>query len=210
MQNLMQNEIIISSDFKALKGEILGKFDANCVIFFDQNELLIDDARQIIAQSYIAQKEPTLIVIMAKIFRIEAQNALLKILEEPPKNIFFCIVAMSKNLLLETVRSRLIITQKSRNLDRQLSGLNLANLSLEDIANFIDEKLALEKTDKFDKNSLITLIHSIIIEAIKNGIKFSQSELEYLYKLSNLASLNAKSHAILTPLLLIIYEKGNQ
>lgn len=201
----MQNEIIISNDFEAVKNEILTKFSPNCTQFFEQDELLIDEAREIIAQSYIAQKEPFLIVIMAKSYRIEAQNALLKILEEPPKNIFFCIVATSKNLLLETVRSRLMITQKGKNLTHEKCGLNLKNLSLSDITKFIDEKSALEKTDKFDKNSLSMLVNSIIIEAITDGIKFSQKEFEYFCKLSNLTSLNAKSHSVLTPLLLTIY-----
>ena len=43
-----------------------------------------------------------------------AFNALLKTLEEPPKNIKFLIVVPSKNLLLPTIKSRLICEKRNK------------------------------------------------------------------------------------------------
>ena len=49
------------------------------------------------------------ILIKAVNLRIEAQNALLKLLEESPDNIHFIILTTSKYALLDTIRSRVEI-----------------------------------------------------------------------------------------------------
>lgn len=46
------------------------------------------------------------IVCEAERLTVEAQNALLKTLEEPPAHTVFCLLAQSKDNLLETIRSR--------------------------------------------------------------------------------------------------------
>lgn len=203
----MQNKIIVSSDFEAIKNEILSIYDNNYIRLFELDELLVEDAKDIIKECYIAEIKEKLIVIMAKGYRIEAQNALLKVLEEPPRNIFFCIVTTSKNSLLPTVRSRLVIENKLEIIQRNKTGLNLKTLKLNEIIEFIDEKSALERSDKLSKTEFLKLVDDIIYEALVQGIKFSSSELEYFCKLSTLIMLNAKPHTILTPLLLMIYQK---
>ncbi|XPV54940.1 MAG: hypothetical protein ACNI3H_02325 [Halarcobacter ebronensis] len=40
-------------------------------------------------------------------FRSEAQNSLLKVLEEPPKNIVFIIITTPKSTILPTIFSRM-------------------------------------------------------------------------------------------------------
>ncbi|ASM34690.1 DNA polymerase III subunit delta' [Campylobacter sputorum subsp. bubulus] len=203
----MQSEIIISNDFESIKNEILANYDINDIRFFEVDEFLVEDARDIIKESYIAEVSEKLIVIMAKSYRIEAQNALLKILEEPPKNIFFCIVTTSKSLLLPTIKSRLVIKNRLKKIQRSEIGLNLKKLELKEIVEFIDEKSALQRSDKLDKNELLKLFDDILYAAFIQGINFSANELEYFYKLSTLITLNAKPHTILTPLLLMIYKK---
>lgn len=203
----MQNKIIVSSDFDSVKNEILSSYDNNYIRLFELDELLVEDAKDIIKECYIAEVKEKLIVIMAKNYRVEAQNALLKVLEEPPRNIFFSIVVTSKSVLLPTVRSRLVIQNRLKAVQRSKTGLNLKKLELKEITEFIDEKSALERSDKLNKNELLKLIDDIIYEAFVCGIKFSSSELEYFCKLSTLITLNAKPHTVLTPLLLTIYQK---
>ena len=104
----MRSKIVITSDFEALKEEILGLYGVNSVRFFFADDFLLENAKEVAAEAYIAESEPKLLVLGAKNFRVEAQNSLLKIIEEPPKNIFFIIACESKNMLLPTVRSRLV------------------------------------------------------------------------------------------------------
>ncbi|EKI0786693.1 DNA polymerase III subunit delta', partial [Campylobacter jejuni] len=94
------SKIIISEDFLGIKEEMINNFGIKKLRFFmPQNEFLLDDARAVEKESYIAETEEKIIVLMADSYRIEAQNFLLKLLEEPPKNIKFLIVVPSKNLL---------------------------------------------------------------------------------------------------------------
>ena len=56
------------------------------------------------------------IIKQAELMNEAAQNALLKVLEEPPKNVVFILLASSRTLLLETVISRctLLSTEKGK------------------------------------------------------------------------------------------------
>lgn len=204
----MQSKIVITSDFEALKEEILGLYGVNSVRFFFAEDFLLENAKEVAAEAYIAESEPKLLVLGAKNFRVEAQNSLLKIIEEPPKNVFFIIAATSKNMLLPTVRSRLVTENRLIKKQREKTGLNYKRLELKEICAFIDEKSALERSEKLGKNDLKELIAAIALEATAQGVKFSAEELEYFFKAVRLAELNTKTHALLTPILLMIYEKG--
>ena len=204
----MQSKIVITSDFEALKEEILGLYGVNSVRFFFAEDFLLENAKEVAAEAYIAESEPKLLVLGAKNFRVEAQNSLLKIIEEPPKNIFFIIAATSKNMLLPTVRSRLVTENRLIKKQREKTGLNYKRLELKEICAFIDEKSNLERSEKLGKNDLKELIAAIALEATAQGVKFSAEELEYFFKAVRLAELNTKTHALLTPILLMIYEKG--
>jgi len=69
-----------------------------------KNEFQILQAQKAIRESYIADNETKYICLCGDNFRVEAQNALLKVLEEPPKNIIFyyanqptvCIVSLEQ------------------------------------------------------------------------------------------------------------------
>ena len=204
----MRSKIVITSDFEALKEEILGLYGVNSVRFFFAEDFLLENAKEVAAEAYIAESEPKLLVLGAKNFRVEAQNSLLKIIEEPPKNIFFIIAATSKNMLLPTVRSRLVTENRLIKKQREKTGLDYKRLELKEICAFIDEKSALERSEKLGKNDLKELIAAIALEATAQGVKFSAEELEYFFKAVRLAELNTKTHALLTPILLMIYEKG--
>ena len=204
----MQSKIVITSDFEALKEEILGLYGVNSVRFFFAEDFLLENAKEVAAEAYIAENEPKLLVLGAKNFRVEAQNSLLKIIEEPPKNIFFIIACESKNMLLPTVRSRLVTENRLIKKQREKTGLDCKRLELKEICAFIDEKSAFERSEKLGKNDLKELIAAIALEATAQGVKFSADELEYFFKAVRLAELNTKTHALLTPILLMIYEKG--
>ena len=182
----MLNKIVITSDFENLKAKLEAEFGVNNLRFFISDDFLLENAKEVIAEAYIAEKDEKILVIEAKSFRTEAQNALLKIIEEPPRNIKFIIVTQSKNLLLPTIRSRMLIENKLTKKPKMSVELNLKSLSLKE------------------------LVGAIVTKAVDSGYKFSGEEMEYFFSLIKLADLNAKSHAILTPLLLTIFEKGRR
>jgi len=75
----------------------------------DRKQFSIKVIRQIKREAYIVPNEAdakVYIFLEAHLMTIEAQNALLKILEEPPAYICFILECTSKNILLPTVLSR--------------------------------------------------------------------------------------------------------
>ena len=76
----------------------------------DKTQIGVDNVReQVIAEAYIRPRNARrkiFIIEQGDILSIEAQNALLKILEEPPEYVTFIICVTSKEMLLPTVLSR--------------------------------------------------------------------------------------------------------
>ena len=202
----MQNKIIISSDFESIKDE----FDGKNVRIFEYENMLLEDAKGVIAEAYIAEYEQKNIVIMAKKLGAEVQNSLLKILEEPPKNIVFTLIVPSKNTLLPTVRSRLMLEVRSRAKGRCEHGLDLWRIDLKSLGEFVKTQRELKENGKLSALELSKLVSDIICDALDSGFVFSADELEYFKKLSYISALNTAPEYVLTPLLLLLMKKSKR
>lgn len=75
-----------------------------------RNSLSIDDVRELIRSSIQAPVSAPVrtFVIQAHQIAIEAQHALLKLLEEPPRRVQFYVILPKTALILPTLRSRLM------------------------------------------------------------------------------------------------------
>ena len=175
----MLNKIVVTSDFESLKAKLESEFGINNLRFYVSDDFLLENAKEVIAEAYIAEKDEKILVIQANSFRTEAQNALLKIIEEPPRNIKFIIVTQSKNLLLPTIRSRMLIENNLTKKPKITLDLNLKSLSLKELTSFIDQKIADEQAQKFGKNELKELVSVIVTKAVDSGYKFSGEEMDY-------------------------------
>ncbi len=72
-------------------------------------QIKIDDVREIISRAHIKPSEAeykVFIIENAQMMNTAAQNALLQIFEEPPKNTLFFLLSTDRNLLLKTLLSR--------------------------------------------------------------------------------------------------------
>ena len=202
----MQNKIIISSDFESIKAE----FDGKNVRIFEYENMLLEDAKVVIAEAYIAEYEQKNIVIMAKKLGAEVQNSLLKILEEPPKNIVFTLIVPSKNTLLPTVRSRLMLEVRSKAKGRCEHGLDLWRIDLKSLGEFVKTQKELKENGKLSALDLSKLVGDIICDVLDSGFVFSTDELEYFKKLSYISALNTAPEYVLTPLLLLLMKKSKR
>lgn len=198
------NKIIICRDFELIKSNLINKFGRNNLRIFEKSEILLEDTNAAKDEAYIAEKNQKIIVLIGHKFRVEAQNSLLLILENTPKNIKFILVSDNKNTFLSTIRSRLVIENHFIKEILPKTGLNLRNLSLNDINNFLNKQIKLEKEGVLDRVGLKNLLHAIVKECFEQGIKFNQNELNHINKLMILINLNTKARAVLTPLLLMI------
>ncbi len=90
----------------------------------DEPSISINQARTLRSLLNLHQvKGKTLVVIIenAEKLTTEAQNALLKQLEEPADNIYFLLSTHNKNSLLRTVVSRLVLVEINRVADEELT-----------------------------------------------------------------------------------------
>jgi len=196
------SHILICKNVEKAKESLQEEYAKERHLFFIKDEFLIDDAKEVIKEAYIAESANKYLILIAKGYRIEAQNALLKILEEPPRHIVFIVVAPSKTAFLPTIRSRLL--QKELVVEQEVmhSGLNLSKLDLGDIYPFI------QKHQSAEKGFLKELVQSIVYEAIhEHHLRFSEKELEHFQKLLYLVELNTRAQTILTSLLLSIMQR---
>lgn len=198
-----RSKIIISDDFEALRNQMLSEFGVNSLRFIPKNptnEFLIEDAKAVEKESYIAEANEKIIILMANSFRNEAQNFLLKLLEEPPHNIKFLLVAPSKNLLLPTIKSRLLCEKHKTQKQKKDVKLDLKKLDLKALFDFV------RTNENLDKNELMDTIAALAEQSIRLK-DFNAKELEFFYEMYELARLNSKSGVLLASLLLNFYTK---
>ena len=167
----------------------------------EKDEFQIEQANKTLKEAYIASNETKYLFLCGATFRVEAQNALLKILEEPPKNIVFILLVSSKNSLLPTIYSRLPYKNLKKVVEKDDIELNIKKLDLKDIYTFI------KNSQKITKDEAINIVETILIKANKENVKLKQKELDIFFKSIKLLELNSKPTTVLTYLLLSILEK---
>lgn len=167
----------------------------------EKDEFQIEQANKTLKEAYIASNETKYLFLCGATFRVEAQNALLKILEEPPKNIVFILLVSSKNSLLPTIYSRLPYKNLKKVVEKDDIELNIKKLDLKDIYTFV------KNNQKITKDEAINIVETILIKANKENIKLNQKELDIFFKSIKLLELNSKPTTVLTYLLLSILEK---
>jgi DNA polymerase III delta prime subunit len=102
----------------------------------------IDDARELSLQSSSlpVENDERVFVLVVKAIALEAQNALLKLLEEPPKRVAFIIVAPQTIDLLATLRSRIAIESRMLPLQRTDTFVQFKNATVGERLQLIAEK----------------------------------------------------------------------
>ena len=118
------------------------------------------DAKLAIEKAYMASNEPTVILLADKAFSPLVQNKLLKIIEEPPQNKIFILVTESKSTVLDTIKSRLPITMLDEKNDEEALGLDVKQLSLSSVYDFVQEH------KRTDVKAMTLLVERIVKEAI--------------------------------------------
>jgi DNA polymerase-3 subunit delta' len=200
----MTSKIVSCEDLEFARESVYESIESKLKKRFYLDDFKVDDAKEVIKEAYIAESQTKYIFISAYSFNIYAQNSLLKLLEEPPRNIVFILIVRTKSVLLPTIRSRLPLEiLKVKKSEFEL-GIDLKYMDFNDIFNFLKEH-------KFEKKDDLKRIVSAIIKSAmtKLKIEFLESELEMFDKMLILSDLNSRSQNILAYLLLLIYRKKN-
>lgn len=171
-------------------------FDSNnhtdlYVIDYENQSIKIDEIRtlteKVIEKPIISEKK-VYIINNAETMTPEAQNCLLKTLEEPPEFVVIILVSSNDNLILNTIKSR-CMTLKFNNIDDDL------------IKKYIEENLEYGELS----DTLLSYINGSIGKAIKlKDVKDKYTEIEnYLKKVTSLDIVDFLYYGK------IIYDKEN-
>lgn len=176
----------------------------NCRLFCAE-ELNIEISRTIIDESYIASEKIKIILIAANSFNLYAQNALLKVLEEPPSGVVFILYARMKSLLLPTIRSRLPILNHIAKQKLPHFALDIHTLNLENIYLFLKEK-----QKEINSTTLKVEIQSLYLDALKSGLYLNTQEIKIFEQALIWEKQHEKPQNTLLVLLLLILRKKKQ
>jgi DNA polymerase-3 subunit delta' len=187
-----------------IKSYIAENYQKTNLKIFAPDDFLLENAKEVVREAYIAENEQKIIAMISKSFNIYAQNSLLKILEEPPRNISFVLCAPSRMIFLPTVRSRLTIKMLKADVEPRKSGLDFKKMGINEIYSFVKQKKYMEKEE------LKSLIQGIMSEICEQDIKLNAHELGLFEKMLHLAELNSSSANLLLCALLAIYNRKNR
>ena len=207
MNYIDYSSILIVNDVEATLSELLPNYPIHSTRVIkneEKEEFLLIQATLAIKEAYIATSEKKYIFLCGSTFRKEAQNSLLKILEEPPKNVVFIIITNSKSSLLPTIYSRLPYKYLKKSILKAESLLDINKLDLKDIYNFLKDN------QKISKNEAKDIVETILIKVNNQKIKLSRNQLEFFSKAIKLLELNSRPINVLTTLLLSLANQKNK
>ena len=166
-----------------------------------KNDFLIAHSKLAIKEAYIAVNRVKYILLCGDRFQIEAQNSLLKVLEEPPLNIIFILITTSKTAILPTILSRMPHKYLKTKISIKKCNLNLNHLSLQEVYTFLKENQRINKVDAKE------LIESIMYKVQEDKRRLTSKELESFNTAIKLCHLNSRPINIITTLLLNLIHK---
>jgi len=193
----VQSHIYITENVDEYAQQLKEKVKPNRCVSYIRDDFFIDDAKAVIAEAYISEEREKYLILGAKSFNAVSQNSLLKIIEEPPKNIVFILIAPSKSLLLPTIRSRLpmiSVQQRDRIVPLEIS---LARLDIQTLFSFV------KAHEQLKRHELHRLIERIYHHAcINEAMTLNQEQLDAFDLAYRLTPLNGRSQSILVMLLM--------
>lgn len=177
-------KIILTDDLDKTAQEI----DAYKKIVKD--EINLGDLEEIKNIAYLTHSKKITVLLCAAKYPVITQNALLKILEEPPPNVDFILIAKSKYALLDTVRSRLPIEKKYYKTQKQTEKIN----------KITNEKILELLQKEMEKEEIIELFQSFLDKDLdEENLKIITDAIKMLH-------LNIDTQAVLACVLLNLKE----
>ncbi len=197
---MFENErggILITPEMEERAREIEeSRHPLRCVTFM-RDDFKIEDAKEVISEAYRSEENTKTLILGAKSFTIPAQNALLKILEEPPRNIVFILLAPNKSTFLPTVRSRLNLKQEHHERFYESLPITLKNLDLSGLFTFVKQH------DRLKKHEAKGLIEQLMYQAIHvEKLSLTTAQLEGFEKALRLIELNSRLQSVLVMVLM--------
>ncbi len=192
-----RGHILISTQIELEFQKLKNALKPNRVVGFIKDKFLLEDAKAVVAEAYISESSTKYIVLGAEEFHPVSQNSLLKLLEEPPRNIEFIIITPTKSNLLPTVRSRLPILKGETSKNIASFDLSLAKIDYAQIFAFLKEHASIKRVEA--KLLVEALFHRA---TVVDMLILSSTQLENFDKAYRLLELNSRPQSVFAMLLM--------
>lgn len=194
------SELIIDTDIDSQQQKIKS---SNKELFFVERivegEFLIEDAMFAIEKAHISSVGVKCIILGAQKFSVIAQNKLLKVIEEPPKDVIFKLIAPTKTTILPTILSRLPV--RVENAHKESFSCEIKTFGLEYIHNLLQQSKGVKPFEAKE------MIESISKEAFKSkDFKFKQKDYDVLADCIKLLDVGSPTIFVLNTALLSLLE----
>ena len=190
--NQTKGHILISTDVEAEATRLESELKPFRTVKFVEESFKIEHAKAVLAEAYISESQTKYIVLGAEEFTAVAQNSLLKLLEEPPRNIEFIIISPTKSNLLPTVRSRLPILKINTTHEMQEINLNLSRIDYAQVFGFLKENARIKKIEAKE------LLEALFYRAtVTDMLILTPTQLENFDKAYRLLELNSRPQSVL-------------
>ncbi len=199
-----KSHILIAQNIEQSCEEYQESLKPSRVVTFMRDDFKVEDARAVIAEAYISEDKTKYIILAALSFNAISQNALLKVLEEPPKNIEFILIAPSKSIFLPTIRSRLPLIKKASQKVIQEVSVRLKQFDLTQLFDFIKAHECLKKHEA--KQLIERLYHQ---GSVNESMTYNKAQLDAFDRAFRLIELNSRVGTVLTMLLMTFLPKRN-
>ncbi len=193
------SQILVTKLTPELKKQIQHELSEFEIFWFQKEKILLDDVKIISDEVFISTGSEKYIIIETNEIATITQNALLKMFEEPPSNVYFLIIVPSKSILLSTIRSRFPIFElKNREeFNSPVPIPKLENFRLQDLKAFLKD------ISKINHEVAIKIIEEIFLQN-KQNFHFQSDDFKRLQKAIQLLNLNSNLEQIFTMFLLPI------
>lgn len=183
----------VEAEFERLKEEL----QEHRVVGFIEDEFKIEHAKAVIAESYISESQTKYIILGANNFNHISQNSLLKVLEEPPRNIEYIIISSTKSNLLPTVRSRMpILKGKTTHIVQEVN-INLSRVDYAEVFEFLKTNARVKKSEA--KSLVEALYHKA---TVVDKLVLTTAQLQNFDKAYRLLELNSRPQSVLAMLIM--------
>ncbi|MDQ5893089.1 MAG: polymerase subunit delta [Patescibacteria group bacterium] len=154
--------------------------------FHEKYEVLgIDESRRIkelhLSKSFL-EGNKKIFIIEASGMTHEAQNSLLKIFEEPHEHSHFFLIMPSADILLPTLRSRLLILEKQENEGSTSEVVKFLKLSQKDKVAFVDDLAKRISDEEATKSDALEFLAQLELTLHKNGVEKNSNALKAILK----------------------------
>jgi DNA polymerase-3 subunit delta' len=204
MNGTQKSQIIVTNTPGSVLETLLASLQTSNYRLFEREDFLIEDAHELIAHAYIASETTKWLIVNTISINAVSQNSLLKLLEEPPRNVVVIFIAPSKAIFLPTIRSRIPVSMQMGQKETVEIGFDFGTLSLKTVFEFL-------KNNKFlgrkEAKAFIEAAFDYYKTFPLSKEETLATELEAFDRSFRLIELNSPAGNILSTILLMLLEK---